>query len=534
MTRGKDSPTATTKMMMTTTIVNNNNNHDGNPQESSPLLVSTLSQEYSELDDDLLSLSFSSARHVVLGTASTSETVTNLAKTCMGTGCLALPYAAKQGGVLLYVIGTVFIALWNLYGSIRLGHCLHLLQHGDGRTFNNILPTTNNDDTTKVNPSVIGSKSSNTQHLAPPPNGTATLGKVAWYALGPQGLILLDLLTCLLLMGIVIAYEDAIRAFLRGTPFTSHNDAIDAIITALIIAPLTLTDVGFLGKTSAAGLSVLGLTFIVIAGYGLKGYDYGTNQASSALTWLPLDGLTGISNWFGCTVFGFGIVPLTFNFKESMKEPSEYPMAATFALLVVCMTYIAIGLVLLVLYPNVDGDVLSEIPQEGILPIVTRLSMVLVLVVTVPLVFIVSQTTKMGSENEHGIHPVLTSFSSLPILFYTSDFKPCAELVEGKLGVRPRNTVSRTVLRFGLCSVTVTISVAIPEFVNVLTLVGSFSVAFVSFCIPPFLYLVIQTSKQGNNKSITSLAFDVLMLLWGLISTAISTTYIFSKMISKK
>jgi amino acid permease len=473
---------------------------DPHHHELSPLLVSSPEGEYEyEYEYDVV-LDPSESPH---GSASFNETVTNLTKTCMGTGCLALPYAARQGGVLLYSVGLLAIGLWNLYASVRLCHSLDLLSAGRCQKMN--LPSATHD---------LGKPSTTRsllRSLPPPPNGTATLGKVAWYAMGRPGLVLLDTMTFLLLMGIIIAYDDVIRAFIRGTPFTTGSDVFDAILTALVIAPLTLTDVGYLAKTSAAGLSVLALTFIVIAGYGLQGYDH---DASTSIRWLPLNGLTGASNWFGCTVFGFGIVPLTFNFKNSMKEPPMYPMAAMFALLLVAVLYIIIGLVLLVLYPDIEGDVLSEIPQHGMLPIVTRLSMVVVIVATAPLIAIVSSWLSRRRNS----------------YFVLTPCQPCAELIEGKIGAGTRHKKIKIIVRFGICFVSAAISVGIPEFVSVLTLVGSFCVAFVSFCVPPFLYVVLQVRR---GRSIFSLSPDVFMLIWGLTATFISTAYIFTRLIAK-
>ena len=107
------------------------------------------------------------------GSASVSQTVINIAKTCMGTGTLALPYAARQGGVVLFVLGLIAIAVWNIYAVQRLCDCLELL------------------------PKV--------QHR--PPGGTSTLGKVAWYALGKNGVHALDVVMVMLLSGIIITYE---------------------------------------------------------------------------------------------------------------------------------------------------------------------------------------------------------------------------------------------------------------------------------------------------------------------------------------
>ncbi len=440
-------------------------------QERSPLLTHASIEELPTTHQDLLPQE--QQFHTASG-ATVTETMTNLAKTCMGTGCLALPFAAKQGGIILHTFGLLFIAVWNVFASQRLSACWDLLL-------------------------------AKNMTLPPPPRGTATLGKVAWYALGGStGLFVLDALTVLLLLGIIVAYNDAIRVFLQGTPLTTHSDVMDAILIALLIAPLSIVpDMGYLTKTSAAGLSVLGVTLSVVALYGFW-YPQGELSSSSSssvvvssLQWYPIDGLAGVSQWFGCCVFGFGIVPLTFNFRESMAEPAKLPQATLAALLLVAMMYMVIGLGLLVLYPHIEADVLSELPREGWIPILTRWAMVVVVMATSPLLIV-----------------------------------PCGEILEGKL-LREEDSVQhhrrrQIVVRVGICLLTVAISVGIPEFVSVLTFVGCFCVAFVSFCIPPCLHFLIM--KQHGKQSWV----DIVVLLWGLLATGISTSYVFQHSLKGK
>lgn len=65
-----------------------------------------------------------------------------------------------------------------------------------------------------------------------------------------------------------------------------------------------------------------------------------------------------------------------------MNEPKKLPTAVLLSLLLVAISYILEGIGLLMLYPDVETDILSELPQEGYLPIITRLSMVLVVMVS--------------------------------------------------------------------------------------------------------------------------------------------------------
>ena len=81
--------------------------------ENSPLLPSVVKQVAANTQPN--------------GGASFLSTVINMMKTCMGTGCLALAYASQQGGLVLYVLGIVAIAGWNVVTADRLVRCLDLL-----------------------------------------------------------------------------------------------------------------------------------------------------------------------------------------------------------------------------------------------------------------------------------------------------------------------------------------------------------------------------------------------------------------------
>jgi hypothetical protein len=387
--------------------------------------------------------------------------------------------------VILHLLGLIAIVAWNLYSVQRLLGCLESLPI-------------------------------NKQGL--PPEGTATLGKVAWYALGRNGLYALDVMMVMLLCGIIITYEGkneceivifyitshyssnshdssitgAILSFLEGTPFSTGTLTLDAIGISVLIGLLSIVpDMGYLTKASATGLTVLFITFSVIAWYG----DY----KGMAWNWWPQDGMSGVSTWFGCVVFGFGVVPLTFNMQEAMEEPSRMIGASFQGFSAVAVTYAILGLGLLLLYPDVDGDVLQELPTTGILPTAVRLAMVVVVMVTAPLLVV-----------------------------------PCGELLEGKIQiVVPAETtmLMRVFVRLSICVLCSFISVFVPGFVNVLSFVGCFCVALVSFVVPPLLHVVL-LEKSANNTVLTKRArlLDLVMLVWGISATIITSVYTFRKM----
>ena len=155
--------------------------------------------------------------------ASVFQTSINMAKMCMGTGTLALPFAATKGGLIFNMIGLFMIGLWNYYSANCLLRCLAYLPpqisgvvNVDGSTSTDVQKLQNytkNDiieqcqSTTEYG--AIESESHECRHAeltSPPPAGTTTYGKVAWYAAGTKGLMVLDLLMTFLFFGLLIAY----------------------------------------------------------------------------------------------------------------------------------------------------------------------------------------------------------------------------------------------------------------------------------------------------------------------------------------
>jgi len=460
--------------------------------------------------------------------ASVGDTVLNLMKTCMGTGCLALSYACRRGGATPFTAGMFAVAGWNAYGVQRLCSCLRYVppeqddavaSSGDGEA------SPSSEVRAGENTNVAQKQGPQPNLPLPPspspaPRGTSTLGRVAWSAYGRRGLQLVDAMMVLLLVGIVTSYVSAASSFLADTPFSfsGGRDAdgnskrrpyFDATIVASIMAFLSIVeDMSHLAKASALGLSVLLVTLLVIAGYGVVGSgreEYGAALSSTTIpatnsipTW-P-DSWDGASQCFGVIVFGYGVVPLTYNYRDSMSEPSKMVRATAVAMASVASLYVVIGISLLYLFPGLDGDVLHELPTAGVLPVLTRLAMVWVILMTGPLIIV-----------------------------------PCGELLEGKFQLT--SFWPRVAVRFAVCAVCVVIAVLVPGFVKVLSLVGSACVGTVSLVLPPLLHLKLSSSSvelsgQGSTAVETarklpirwsSQRTDRVLLTAGVVVTVIST-----------
>jgi len=384
---------------------------------------------------------------------------------------LALPYAAQKGGAVLNFFGLIGIASWNIYSVRRLCQALHLYQKHFRHEFRII--------------------------------NCSTFSKVAWFAFGTTGIHGLDVILVIVFLGIIIAYIDASISFLEGTPLSTGSLQLDAMLISISIGVLSLVpDMSHLAKASACGLVVLAFAFVVIALYG-DPINPIAIITSSTISWWPQDGLAGVSHWFGCIVFGFGVVPLTYNYYESMREPNQLTRATSFALYGVAMLYFLIGIGLLLIYPGIEmeGDVLEELlPNSGIAPTLVRVAMILVVMFTSPL-----------------------------LVF------PCGLILEGKIRLflgddacSPQTL--QIVVRMSICVICTAIGMSIPHFVFVLSFVGCCAIALISFIVPPLLHISLIIQYEDIRSRWIELFLDMVMLLWGFFAMVISSTYTFQKL----
>ena len=113
---------------------------------------------------------------------------------------------------------------------------------------------------------------------------------------------------------------------------------------------------------------------------------------------------------------------------------------------------------------------------------------------------------------------------------------PCGMLVEGKIlrSSVVANEVPlafRATVRIGIALICVSISVLVPGFVSVLSLVDCASVATVGFVVPPALFLRLRLLRA---QWTWDLIFDVVMLLWGLLATVSTTLFAFEDVFVSK
>jgi len=469
---------------------------------------------------------------ITTGTASILDTVMNIVKTCMGTGILALPYAANQVGCWIHWFGLIGIALWCTVCVERLLSCLEWIK------ILVLLKTR-----IKEKHRVLGSSVDN--EVAVPPNGCSGIGEVAFYAFGPKGLEILNYTFALLLFMIIVAYLAAVNGFLEDTFLTTQHKGADLVVPSIVIGLLSnVPDMAFLAKFSALGIAMIVLVFGVIIIEGIM-VDEHSDSFISLQQW-PRNGLASIGQWYGCTIFGFGLVPLTYNLRVSMKEPQKMLFATGLGVSGTAAAYIVLSTIALLLFPTIQGDLLQVLPKPPtrktgdtideygndnffimmrvIIPTLVRLAMVVVAMTSAPLLVL-----------------------------------PCGELIEDELSFYHHERV-RVVVRIGICVLAAVVTCILPGFVYVLSFVGS-CWCVLSFIAPPLFHLSLLWQVQSLQRqqhiqpqeevkalvitfthatiptdmpkvSQTSILWDIILLVWGLLATLVSSFYTFSSLVN--
>lgn len=440
------------------------------------------------------------------------QTSVNVAKMCMGTGTLALPFAAQKGGLIFNVVGLFLIGLWNYYSANCLLRCLEYAPQieevaDDSVGIRGSFSVSMIEDVrASLRSSMVkggsrygsvankgrGGGGSTKSTGPPPPEGTTTYGSVAWYAMGRKGLLLLDTLMILLFFGIVVAYEVAMSSFIADMPFTTGSRQVDLLIPSTIVAVLSCAkDMSFLSKFSGMGLIAVGLSFAVISLQGFFENGITGFKNSLELNLWP-DTFADACQWFGVVVFGYGVVPFVFNIRNSMAEPEQIGTSIEIGLFIVVVGYITISNGIRVLFSpshTFAGDVLQAMPDTWI-SLIVRFLMTFVIAVTAPLIIV-----------------------------------PFGELLEGKIGVGEGQHHKAVMVRLTICIVCTGLSLKLGSgFVNVVSFIGCFCMSMVGFILPTLFCISLSSEKAK--------VLDITLLVLGLIATAYTSALTFYAMIS--
>uniref|UniRef100_A0A7S1B5E3 Amino acid transporter transmembrane domain-containing protein n=3 Tax=Corethron hystrix TaxID=216773 RepID=A0A7S1B5E3_9STRA len=424
-------------------------------------------EEYHDMTDD--------------GRGSLSQTVANVMKVCLGTGILALPYAFAKGGFVFSPLAMFAVAYWNVYGVSRLCDCLALVKYLD-----------------------------RAEGALPAPAGSSANAVVAYRAIGARGVLAVDAIMLIFLVGVTSAWVIASSQLIGETPLSLGSPVRDALLVfALVLPVLTARDLSGLSKISAGGLIAVLLSFAIILLSGLNTYGL---EGLRRLSWddaLP-NSVADLCCYYGIAVFAFGIVPVAYNLRASMARPNLFPRAASVGVFACSFLYVLVGEACWVAYApapgGIRGDVIDMLPNDAVGTTV-RLALAAMLVVSIPLMLV-----------------------------------PAEELVYRKLRPQSEALPAKIALRVGLLGACLGLAMTIPNFALVLGLVGCACTGVISFVLPALYHLRLlqrvvraEDRKAGldlagkgeeeevRRRRMYQLHVDYVMLVLGVASTIFST-----------
>jgi proton-coupled amino acid transporter len=302
------------------------------------------------------------------GGASLQGAATNLAKLCIGSGILALPFAVTKGGLLFSPLCIAVIAVWNGMSCRYMIECKYASEH---KSF--------------------------------PDNLSSTYSRIAYCSAGWTGVYITDASIIITLLGVCVTYQITCTKLLEdffesmGGGFALVRNTELALFTLVVLAlpVLLIDDVAVLAPYSVAGLVMLlgGVAAIVLYGLVLFGPETlaGISAGANALPLFPAS-LTDFSTFIGISTFGVGVCSLVFPVEEGMKFRSEFGKAVSLALISVWATYSVMGVGVSLLFVHdpdgISSNILENLPQRSYAAEVVRVSFSFVCLVTFPLAFV--------------------------------------------------------------------------------------------------------------------------------------------------
>lgn len=467
--------------------------------------------------------------------SSAFEAAINLSKLCIGSGILALPFAAERGGLLTMPLLIAFVGLWNI------GSCQLMISCKRACTSNGVM-------------------------YATPPEVTSTYSQIAYCAGGWPAVYLTDFCIVVTLMGVCVTYLITFMTLVRDIGVSWSPFRLALLSAALVYPSSCSTDISKLTFISFSGLVVLVLAVFALVVFGL--HDFGEDLARDPLSHLslfPVDG-DSFASATGIAIFGFGLPSLAFPIEESMKNPGDFWKASWYTVLFVCIIYTVVGVGVSMLFVHdprgISSNVLTNLPADSMSAHIVRLLMSLVCVSTFPLAFIPpAEMMERMTMNALGDGMRTSSWSLARALSRLSPFRDDSStdsreasehgLALGHLRENTENEIDGEhalrkndgsvslgslsldedilvrvppslmyLVRAFLLLICECLASSIPCFGLVVSLLGCFTVTILSFVIPPYLSLSLLSKPkwedERSNPQALLLVRDCLLIILGV------------------
>jgi amino acid permease len=225
-------------------------------------------------------------------------------------------------------------------------------------------------------------------HKSFPLEISSSYSRISYCAFGHWGAVVTDLSVFVTLFGVCISYQIAFAQFLKDIPSNPLQEWSElsqtigySYLSMLIVFPLSCQqNLGFLAKTSFAGLSCLLVSIGVLIGYGLSTFQPELQNISELSLWPET--LTSFSTFSGVAIFCFGLCTFTFPIEESMQDRKEFPKAVIWSTIIITIFYSLIGDLLAFIYAQdevgINQNILHHLPIHSTPAILVRLALAIV------------------------------------------------------------------------------------------------------------------------------------------------------------
>lgn len=441
-------------------------------------------------------------------------TTINFSKLCIGSGVLALPYAATQGGLLLTPLGLIFVGAWNVLSCKMMIECKYACSD-----------------------------------MVYPPEMTSTFTKIAFSGLGKAGAILTGFCVIVCLMGVSICYQISFALMMTGLP-ESFNPLSDMdyaeqtlcyiYLSAILVYPIACArNVQFLSPISFVALICLALGLLVLVVFGYEKVYWIEQGGGGIFQWPSWPAsISDGSSYMGIALYCYGLCVICFPIEESMQNKREFPKALMYSCVFVTVFYALVGDVLSAIYqfdPNgVSQNILQNLPATSHAAAAVRCVMAMVCLLSFPLSFlppaqIIEQ--QVWNSNFSATFWSSTSGQQFP---YEPIGQGQGQKRESAAAASRRAEPSmlfRCGVRFVLVAVCALLAAHVPCFGMVISLLGSIGVTILSFVLPPLLHSLLVTGPQrrllGSNGTHADLPyyFDIFVTLVGSLLCVGCTYY---------
>jgi len=199
--------------------------------------------------------------------------------------------------------------------------------------------------------------------------------------------------------------------------------------------------------------------------------------------------------FFGVACYAYCVHGMILSVEGSMQEPKHFNKLFNVVMVIVVIIYLLVGAIgYLAFQDNTKSDITDNLEDVFSPYLVGIVKWALVVALL-------------------GIYPL--------------QMWPVVEIFEGAIVFQPHSPF-KYLLRASIVMVTVIVAKYVPFFGLIISFIGSFSNSIVSFIFPPLCYLKL--SWMSMNR--VTRFFNVLILCFGLVATAVATTLAVSNLLS--